>query len=79
MKYSSIFSCYIFDEVKNGYTVYALDKKLLKVVCINLLTANEIVAVMKSAKNEPTRYEFWCEKETEVTEVTEEKEINENE
>ena len=70
MIFNAIFPCYLFDEVKSGKLVYALDKKTRKVSLVNDLIVEQLVAVMNSAKEEPTRYEFWYEKE---------KEINENE
>lgn len=77
MKYSNVYSHWLFDEIKSGKKVYALDRKLRKVVLVNELTADQLVAVMHSDEEETTRYEFWYE-ETEVTEVTEETEENKN-
>ena len=76
MKYRSVYSFCLFDEVVNGKKVYALDRKLKKVVLVNDLTAEQLAAVMHSDKEEPSRYEFWYE-ETE-TEETKEKEVSEN-
>lgn len=69
MKYISVSSYWLFDEIKNGKIVFALDRGLKKVSLVNDLTADMLVAVMNSADKEPTRYEFWYE-------VTEE-EVNE--
>lgn len=69
MNYKSVYSCWLFDEVKSGKKVYALDRKFKKVSLVNDLTVDQLVAVMNSADEEPTRYEFWYEEE-----VTEEKE-----
>ena len=76
MKYINVYSCWLFDEVKKGKKVYALDRKLKKIVLINELTIDQLVAVMNSDDEESTRYEFWYEeKVTEETEkVTEETE-----
>lgn len=63
MKYKSVYSFWLFDEIKSGNRVYALDKKLKKIVLVNELTAEQLVAVMNSAEAEPTRYEFWYESE----------------
>ena len=63
MKYSNVYNCWLFDEIKNGKKVYALDRKLRKVVLVNELTADQLVAVMHSADEETTRYEFWTEEE----------------
>lgn len=65
MKYKSVYSFWLFDEIKSGNRVYALDKKLKKIVLVNDLTAEQLVAVMNSAEAEPTRYEFWYESEVE--------------
>lgn len=63
MKYKSVYSFWLFDEIKSGKRVYALDKKLKKIVLVNDLTAEQLVAVMNSDQEEPTRYEFWYESE----------------
>lgn len=65
MKYRSVYSFWLFDEIKSGKRVYALDKKLKKIVLVNDLTAEQLVAVMNSAEAEPTRYEFWYEESEE--------------
>ena len=71
MKFVSIYSFMVFDEIKNGKAVYALDRKLRRVVLVNNITIEELVAVINSDKEESTRYEFWYEE-------TEAKEENEN-
>lgn len=69
MKYKSVSSYWLFDEIKNGKIVFALDRGLKKVSLVNDLTADILVAVMNSAEAEPTRYEFWYEEtEEEVNE-----------
>lgn len=65
MKYKSVYSFWLFDEIKSGNRVYALDKKLKKIVLVNDLTAEQLVAVMNSSEAEPTRYEFWYEESEE--------------
>ena len=79
MKYLSVYYYWLFDEVKSGKKVYALDRKLRKVSVVNDLTIDQLVAVMNSAEEESTRYEFWYEeKVTEETEkVTEETKVTE--
>lgn len=66
MKYRSVYSFWLFDEIKSGKRVYALDKKLKKIVLVNDLTAEQLVAVMNSSEAEPTRYEFWYEFEEDI-------------
>lgn len=63
MKYRSVYSCWLFDEVRAGRVVYALDKKLKNIVPINGMTADGLAAMMHSAAAEPTRYEFWFEED----------------
>ena len=65
MKYISVYSCWLFDEIKDGKIVFALDRGLKKVSLVNDLTADMLVAVMNSAEAEPTRYEFWYEQKEE--------------
>lgn len=76
MKYRSVSSYWLFDEIKNGKMVFALDRKFKKVVLVNDMTADQLVAVMNSAEAEPSRYEFWYEESEKVAEETEE-EVNE--
>lgn len=72
MEYIEIYSFRLFDRIMSGNKVYCLDRELKTVFAVNELTADRLVAVMKSAEEESTRYEFWYE-------VTEEAEENEDE
>jgi hypothetical protein len=74
MKYISVLPFWVFEEIKAGKTVYALDRRLRRVECVNDITAEDLVAVMKSAEAEPTRYEFWYEEAEPEAQVTEETE-----
>lgn len=76
MKYRSVSSYWLFDEIKSGKMVFALDRKFKKVVLVNDMTADQLVAVMNSAEAESSRYEFWYEETEKATEETEE-EVNE--
>lgn len=71
MKFKEVSSYWLFDEVKSGKRVYALDRKLRKISVVNDLSVDLLVAVMNSAHEEHSRYEFWYE-EAEETDVTEE-------
>lgn len=75
MNFKSVYAYWLFDEIKSGKKVYALDRKLRKVSLVNELTIDQLVAVMNSAEEEASRYEFWYE-ETKIIETTEEK-VNE--
>jgi hypothetical protein len=63
MKYVSVYSYWLFEEIKKGKKVYALDRRLKKVSLVNDLTADQLIAVMHSAEEESDRYEFWYEEE----------------
>ena len=77
MKFIDTSSYWLFDDVKDGKIVFALDKQLKKIEVVNYLTVDQLVAVMKSAETEPTRYEFWYKaEESDVTKATEETKIN---
>ena len=76
MKFVGVYGYWLFDEIKDGKVVFALDRKLKKIVLVNDMTADQLVAVMNSAEAEPTRYEFWYEETEKATEETEE-EVNE--
>ena len=78
MIYRDIYSWWLFDEIKTGKTVYALDRRLNVVYSVNSRTVDELVAIMKSADEEPHRYVFWCEETEETEKVTEETEEKEN-
>ena len=65
MKYKSVYSFWLFDDIKSGKRIYALDKKLKKIVLVNDLPAEQLVAVMNSDEAEPTRNEFWYEESQE--------------
>jgi hypothetical protein len=71
MNYKSVYSCWLYDEVKSGKKVYALDRKFKKVSLVNDLTIDQLVAVINSDEAEPSRYEFWYEEEVKVTEEKE--------
>jgi hypothetical protein len=82
MEYIEVYSFRLFDRIMSGNKIYCLDRKLKKVFTVNELTADRLVALIKSAEEELNRYEFWYEeaeesdvaKATEVTKETEEDE-----
>jgi hypothetical protein len=64
MKYTSIFPCWVIDEIKSGRKVYVLDRKLRKVYTVNTASVQDVVAVTES--EEKGRYEFWYEESEEA-------------
>lgn len=65
MRYRSVSSYWVFDEIKSGKTIYVLDRKTLVVCSVNGLSVNELIEVMANAEKESSRYEFWYEEEEE--------------
>ena len=59
--YKDVHKFLLFDEIKNGKTVYCLDRKSREVHTVNELTVNDMVAILKGAEEEPQRFEFWEE------------------
>ena len=78
MKYKKIYSHWVIDDIQDGKKVFCLDRKFLRVVLINDLTVDQMVAMLQSALEESDRYEFWYEEPEETEKVTEETEENEN-
>jgi hypothetical protein len=63
MKYRDFFAYWVMDEVKNGNTVYVLDRQTKTVEVVNEMTVDKAMAVINSAEADAKRYEFWCEEE----------------
>lgn len=73
MKYKKIYSHWVIDDIQDDKKVFCLDRKFLRVVLINDLTVDQMLAILKNALEESDRYEFWYE-EPEEAEKTEEEE-----
>ena len=65
MKYRSVSSYWLFDEIKSGKEVYALDKRVNEVYSINKMPVEQMVAIIHSVEQESSRYEFWYEESEE--------------
>lgn len=63
MKYRSFYAHWAMDEVEKGNTVYVLDRQTRTVKTFNEMTVSKATAVLKSAEEDCTRYEFWVEEE----------------
>lgn len=63
MKYRSVSSYWVFDEVKSGKDIYVLDRRVNEVYLVNAMPVDQLVAIMHSAEKENSRYEFWYEQE----------------
>ena len=67
MKYITISAYWVIDEIRNGRTIYVLDRKTQTVSKVNDWNIQNVVRATES--EEKNRYEFWYE----------ENEVNENE
>lgn len=67
MKYRTVYACWVINELKDGKTVYALDRRLRKVFTLNDMEVNAAIALINSAEEDSNRYDFWYE-ETEENE-----------
>lgn len=64
-KYQEIYSFNVFDEIKKGNKVYALDRKLAEVFVINTMEVEDFATCLHRAKAEKNRYMFWIINEEE--------------
>lgn len=70
MKYISISAYWVIDEIREGKTIYVLDRKTQTVSKINSMPIQNVIKITED-KEEKSRYEFWYEE-------MEENEVNEN-
>lgn len=68
MTYKTIYHFLVLDEIKEGKSVYCLDRKAREVHCVNELTVNDTVAMLNADSTEPDRFEYWVEEKNEETE-----------
>lgn len=61
MKYQTIYSFEVLNEIENGQKVYMLDRKYIVTTNVSNLTVEELVEIIKQEKEESTRFEFWTE------------------
>jgi hypothetical protein len=69
--YISFYSFYVIEKIKEGKTVYYLDRKLHDCGTVNRITVEDLTAILKADEQEPKRFEFWYEEETEAKEIEE--------
>ena len=59
MTYKIIYSFYVIDEIEKGNTVYCLDRKEKAVLIINDICVETVVTLLRDARTDDERYEFW--------------------
>lgn len=65
--YKTIFTFEVFEKINDGEQVYVLDRQNKSVALLNDMDAQSAVKIVNE-KSKEGRYEFWYEKESEVTE-----------
>ena len=68
MKYKTIYSFEVMSAIEDGQKVYMLDRKYIVTANVSNLTVGELVEIFKHKDEEPNRFEFWKEIETEEKE-----------
>ena len=63
MIYKTVYCFSVMDEVEKGETVYALDKQDKVVLTLNALPFEIALGLLRDAKENDNRYEFWKEQE----------------
>ena len=59
MKYITIYSFLVIDEIKEGNTVYCLDKKRKSVHIMNDICMDVALTILKDSEEDSNRFEFW--------------------
>ena len=59
MKYITIYEFYVIDEIKNGNTVYCLDRAKKSVHIMNDICVERALEIIKEAREDSDRFEFW--------------------
>ena len=58
-KYENHYSFSVFDEIKKGRRVYALDKLLAEVYSIHSMEVEDFATLLTRAEADKERYVFW--------------------
>jgi urease gamma subunit len=64
MKYKQIYSFLVLDNIRDGKTVYLLDRKARAVICVNDMCVSDLVEVINT-EDTTGRFEFWHEEVSE--------------
>jgi hypothetical protein len=61
MTYNTIYHWRALDEIKQGKTVYILDKGNREVYCLNSMKVESALMMLEEAEKEASRFEIWKE------------------
>ena len=61
MNYKKVYDFNVLDEVEKGAEVYCLDRREKEVHKMNDLTFEYALSLIRDAKEDDNRYEFWKE------------------
>ena len=61
MNYKTVYHFNVLDEVEKGEEVYCLDKQEKDVLHVNQLNFEYALRLIRDAKEDDNRYEFWKE------------------
>lgn len=63
MKFKTVYRFLVSDEIKEGKTVYCLDKANRCVLTMNSLSFDDAIKILDEAEERHYSYEFWKEVE----------------
>ena len=58
-KYNTVYAWNLFDEVKNGKKIYAIDRMLVETFDVNSLDVDCFAKLLARAEMDKDRYLFW--------------------
>lgn len=66
-KYRTIYSFQVMNKLTEGETIYMLDKRNVKAVCVNDMPVGCLIEALNSEDSDQVggRYEFWVKEVTE--------------
>lgn len=59
MEYKKTYSFMVLNNIKEGKSVYLLDRKARAVLCVNDMCVGDVMEILSSQDEE--RFEFWYE------------------
>lgn len=68
-KYKSVYTFNLFDTIRKGKKVYALDKRLVETFSVHTMEVEDFATLLDRAEKDKERYDFWTIIEEEVEDV----------